>query len=141
MTRTSIASIRDAIRAALAAQPDVAYAIVFGSSARGDAHAASDIDVAVGFGDHARRHARRSALEIGSMVSVLEDAVGRSVDLVLLDEASPGLAFRVFRDGEPVLVRDRAALVERKARAILEYIDFEPVERACTEGVLRRQAR
>jgi hypothetical protein len=35
------------------------------------------------------------------------------VDLVLLDEAGPGLAYRVFRDGRVVFVRDRSTLVDR----------------------------
>ena len=48
----------------------------------------------------------------------------------------PGLAYRVFRDGLEVLVRDRAALVEQKARAILEYLDYHPIEQALTRSVL-----
>jgi predicted nucleotidyltransferase len=125
-----------AIRHALLELPGIAFAIVFGSSARGDALTSSDIDVAIGFGDHEEPGARG----LGAIVSLLEEATGRSVDVVMLDGAPPGLAYRVFRDGEAVLVRDRAALVERKARAILEYLDFEPIERACSEAVLRRRA-
>ncbi len=34
------------------------------------------------------------------------------------------------------MVRDRGALVSRKARAILEYLDFRPVEELCASGVL-----
>jgi hypothetical protein len=30
----------------------------------------------------------------------------------------------VFRDGRVIFERDHRALVERKARAILEYLDF-----------------
>jgi len=55
---------------------------------------------------------------------------------VLLDEAGPGLAYRVFRDGRVILDRDRRALVQRKARAILEYLDFRPVEETFTRAVL-----
>jgi hypothetical protein len=59
------------------------------------------------------------------------------VDLVLLDQAPPGVAYRAFRDGELLFERDHARFVERKARAIVEYLDFEPVERAFAEGALR----
>ena len=52
----------------------------------------------------------------------------------------PGLAYRVFRDGVAVLARDRAMLVERKARAILEYLDFQPIEEAFSEAVLAETA-
>jgi hypothetical protein len=55
---------------------------------------------------------------------------------VLLDEAPPGLAYRIFREGRVVLERDRKALVERKTRAILEYLDFKPVEEMFTRAVL-----
>jgi hypothetical protein len=67
-------------------------------------------------------------------------AVGRSVDLVLLDEARPALAYRIFRDGEVIIERDHAALVARKARAILDYLDFKPVEERCAAGILRATA-
>ena len=75
-------------------------------------------------------------MEIGDLVSRLEAVVHRTVDLVILDEAGPGLAYRVFRDGRVLLERDRKAFVERKARAILEYLDFKPVEETFTRAVL-----
>jgi hypothetical protein len=63
------------------------------------------------------------------------------VDLVLLDEAPSPLAYRAFRDGQVVLERDHAALVARKARAILQYLDFKPIEELCASGVLRAASR
>ncbi|MDE0456201.1 MAG: nucleotidyltransferase domain-containing protein [Chromatiales bacterium] len=130
-------SVHAAIGDALADVPDVAFALVFGSRARGTAHADSDIDVALDFG----RGRRPGAYEIGTIVSRLEEAAGQSVDVVVLDDAPPGLAYRVFRDGVTVLVRDRSALVERKARAILEYLDFQPFEEALSKAVLARRSR
>lgn len=126
-----------AIGDALADVPRVAFAVVFGSSACGTAHARSDVDVALGFG----RGRRPEAYELGAIVSRLEEAAGRNVDVVVLDDAPPGLAYRVFRDGVTVLVRDRSALVERKARSILEYLDFRPVEEALSKAVLARRSR
>ena len=126
-----------AIVDALADVPHVAFALVFGSCARGTAHAGSDIDVALDFG----RGRRPGAYEIGAIVSRLEEATGQNVDVVVLDDAPPGLAYRVFRDGVTVLVRDRSALVERKARTILEYLDFRPVEEALSRAVLARRTR
>jgi predicted nucleotidyltransferase len=126
----------DALRRALEAEPTVAYALVFGSAARGTMHPHSDVDVAVGLAPGAPRDARA----LGGLAARLTSAAGRSVDLVLLDEAGPSLAYRVFRDGHVVLDRDRAALVERKARAIVEYLDFKPVEDRCAAGILRAAA-
>ncbi len=120
------------LRSVLEADPRVAFAILFGSRGRGSAHDRSDTDLAVGLA----RGAQLSVTEIGDLLSRLETAAGGRVDLVLLDEARPGLAYRVFRDGRVVFERDRAALVERKARAILEYLDFRPIEETFTHAVL-----
>ena len=130
-------SLHAAIGDALADEPHVASALVFRSCARGTAHAGSDVDVALGFG----RGRRPGAYEIGAIVSRLEEAAGRSVDVVVLEDAPPGLAYRVFRDGVAVLVRDRSALVERMTRAILEYLDYRPVEEAFGKAVLARRSR
>jgi len=128
----------DALQAVLEADARVAYALVFGSVARGDSHAGSDVDVAIGL----CAGPRLAIGEIGEIVSRLEVAAsGRSVDLVLLDEAPPALAYRVFRDGRVIVLRDPAALADRKARAVLEYLDFKPVEDLCTRGVLAAASR
>jgi len=127
----------DALRGPLEADERVAYALVFGSSARGTTHAESDVDVALGLVGHTPL----TALELGDIASRLEAAAGRRVDLVLIDEAPPGLAYRVFRDGRLFFERDRRALVERKARAILEYLDFQPVEDLLARGALAAASR
>ena len=120
------------IRKVLEADRRIAYALLFGSAARGSSHPHSDIDVAVGLikDQHLNAHA------FGDLVSQLESAAGLPVDLVVLEEASPVLAYRVFRDGVVVAERDHRALVTRKAKAILDYLDFKPVEELCTKGVL-----
>ena len=137
MSLSTPSTLGAAIGDSLCDVPQVAFALVFGSRARGTVHAGSDVDVALGF-----RHGRRPAThELGAIVSRIEEAVGRTVDLVVLEDAPPGLAYRVFRDGVAVLVRDRSALVERKARAILEYLDYRPIEEALSKAVLARRSR
>jgi predicted nucleotidyltransferase len=126
-----------ALREVLVAEPVVAYAVLFGSSARGGEHPASDADIAV----ELVLGAARDPQAIGRLVARLEAAAGRRVDLVLLDEAPAPLAYRIFRDGRVLVERDHAALVARKARAILDYLDFKPVEDLCAAGVLRAAAR
>lgn len=128
--------MQEALPRILADDSRIAYALLFGSSARGASNAHSDVDVALGLA----AGARLTALELGELASQLTDAAGRPVDLVLLDEAPPGLAYRIFRDGQTIVERDREALVERKARAILEYLDFQPIEEACARAVLAAAA-
>ena len=114
----------------------LAYALVFGSRARESAHADSDLDIAVGLVPGARLDPR----EFGALVSALEKATGQTVDLVLLNEAPAAVAYHAFRDGHLVLDRDHAALVKRKTRAILEYLDFRPLEEIAVRGALAAAA-
>ena len=127
----------DALRTIIEQDPRIAYALVFGSKARGSAHAESDVDVAVGLAAGVSLDAR----ETGTLVADLERAVGRPVDLVFLHEAPPALAYRVFRDGVTLVERDHRALADRKARAVLEYLDFRPIEELAVRGVLAAAAR
>jgi predicted nucleotidyltransferase len=118
-------------------EPRILYALLFGSGGRGHLHGGSDLDVAVGL----RRETSLTPGELGALVADLEAAAGRPVDLVLLDEAPPALAYRVFRDGITLLERDHRALADRKAKAILDYLDFRPLEAIAVRGVLAAAAR
>jgi hypothetical protein len=120
----------------LAEDPRIVYALVFGSSARGTAHAGSDLDIAIGL----EPRTRIGALELGGLIARLEGAGGRRVDVVVVNEAPPPVAYRIFRDGRVILEKDHRTLVEHKTRAILEYLDFRPVETLATRGVLAAAA-
>jgi predicted nucleotidyltransferase len=126
----------DALRDALSGDVRVEYALLFGSRARGSARQDSDLDIAIG----SSARARIGALELGDLVARLEHVSGRTVDLVILDEAPPALAYRIFRDGRVIVEKDHRALVARKVRAILEYLDFRPVEELAARGVLAAAA-
>jgi len=126
-----------AVQQVLEEDPRVTYAMLFGSSARGSMRPDSDIDVAVGLAEGRQL----GSLDLGALTSKLEAATGRRVDVIVMDEAAPGLAYRIFRDGRVLVERDRRALVARRARAVLEYLDFQPVEELCARGVLDAAAR
>jgi predicted nucleotidyltransferase len=82
------------LRRVLDGDPRIAFARLFGSHARDTAHARSDIDVAIGL---APGH-QLDPLGVGDLLSKLEAATGSTVDVVLLDQATPGLAYRILRD-------------------------------------------
>ena len=126
----------DSLCRLLEAEPGVAYALVFGSSARGTARADSDADVAI----ELIGGAPRDVLTLGRLAVRLQSAAGRPIDLVLIDEAPAPLAYRIFREGHLIVERDHRALVARKARALLDYLDFKPIEERCAAGVLRAAA-
>lgn len=113
----------DLVAAVLRNDPRIGHALAFGSCARGAQHAHSDLDIAIG-----GLQRPLTALEFGDLISRLEQAAGRPVDLLVLEEAPPSVAYRVFRDGLVLLDRDPAALSSRKAKAILEYLDWKPIE-------------
>ncbi|MEX2482193.1 MAG: nucleotidyltransferase domain-containing protein [Gammaproteobacteria bacterium] len=127
----------DAIARRLAQDPRIAFALIFGSVARGEAREASDLDLAFGLDPGAAL----PIAALGMLAADLEQEAGRPVDLVLLDEAPPALAYRVFAEGKLIYERDHDVLVARKARAILDYLDFAPTEALCAQGVLEAAAR
>ncbi len=125
------------LRRVLDQDPRIAYALLFGSAARGTTHAGSDLDVAIGL----QPGVELSTHDIGALISDLEQVAGRPVDVVLLHEASPALAYRVFRDGITLIEKDHAALTDCKTRAILDYLDFRPLEELATRGALAAAVR
>lgn len=129
-------AIIDTLRRVLEGEETVSSALLFGSAGRGSMHAGSDVDAAI----ELRAGASRDMSSPGRLTARLESAAGRPMDLVLLAEAPAPLADRVFRDGRVLVERDRGALVRRKARAIRDYLDFQPVEARCADGVLRAAA-
>ncbi len=86
--------IRQQLAAVLRTFPQIELAYLFGSAARGDMHANSDIDVAV-FGS--------TALPIqaeAKLARQLAEAVpSHTVDLVLLRQATPLLRYEVISEG------------------------------------------
>jgi predicted nucleotidyltransferase len=127
----------NAIRDVLNRDPRIAYALLFGSSARGTSHQESDVDVAVGLATGVSM----SPADTGALIADLEQAAGRNVDLVFVHEAPPALAYRIFRDGAILIERDHGAMTEHKVRAILDYLDFRPIEDIAVKGVLAAAAR
>ena len=129
------------IERALDGTREVLEAYLFGSTARDEADAASDVDVAVFLAPSLTLVERgRLALAIGA---ALASALGRDdVDLVVLNEAPPLLYYRVLRDGVRVLARELRATAVREGQARLRWYDWQPVQdRADAVRQRRRRAR
>lgn len=124
-----------ALRAVLAEDLRVDCAWLFGSVARGDAGPLSDVDVAVLL-DPAITPQDRVAVA-AALVEELERRCGQ-VDLVLLEEASPLLRHRVFLHGFLLLERDARRRVAFEARAIQEYLDFQPLAAIYDRALIAR---
>ena len=57
----------------------------------------------------------------------LERALGRTVDLVVLNDVPVDLRIRVLRDGRLLIDRDRAARIAFEVQTRNEAFDLEPV--------------
>jgi predicted nucleotidyltransferase len=123
---------------ALGRRPEVLDAYLFGSRARGESQAHSDVDVAVfveqvpdtPFGLEAEL-----ATELMAALGVNE------LDVVLLNRAPPLLYHRVLRDGVRLLSRDPRATTAREGRALSRYCDYRSQLAKIDEAVRDRIAR
>jgi predicted nucleotidyltransferase len=99
---------------------------LFGSVARGEARADSDVDVGVFFASDppATLDAPQLALE-----AALERQLHRPVQVVALNQSSADLVHRVLRDGRLVLDRDRAARIRFEVQSRNQYFDLAPIRR------------
>lgn len=90
------------LRAVLRTEPNVRFAAIFGSLARGDERADSDLDLVVEFGRRDRRGRARLA-------GKLEAASGRRVQMLHLrdlEECAPDLLREVILEGRVLVDRD-----------------------------------
>ena len=113
------------ISEALERRPEVLDGYVFGSHARGEAQAHSDIDVAVYVQENTASHGGYGYA--AELATALIAALGNNaVDVVVLNRASPLLYHRVLRDGQRVLSRDLRATTTREGYALSRYCDYVP---------------
>ena len=98
-------------------------AVVFGSVARGEATAWSDVDLAV---------LCKGPLPLDERLSLQADAAqqfGREADVVDLRAAPLVARGRIVRDGRELAVRDREAWNAFVTRATLDWLDYQPAWR------------
>jgi uncharacterized protein len=125
----------DAAKMYLAARTAAIAAVVFGSAAGGSLRPDSDVDLALLFAEG--RVPRED--EILEMRADLEQLLRRDVDLIVLNQASPILAFQAARHGTLLFCRDRRAYERFLVRLITEYADFKRIRRPIEEAVLARR--
>jgi predicted nucleotidyltransferase len=108
---------------------------LFGSEARGTTRPGSDLDLAALF----RR--RPSALELRDARAQLAARLGRDVDLVDLDRASPILAMQVVRHGRLLTEANPARRLRFVAGVPGRYEDLRIVRRQAEQALLERVRR
>jgi len=144
MERFDLNQYADVLERYFASLDEVILAYLFGSHARRQPWALSDIDVAVLLEDHPDDdHCFDMRLEIiGGLMDTLHV---NDVDVLILNQAPPALRYAVLRDGVLLFCRERQAMIEFRVRTLNEYLDFKPIlkrhERADPEAARTRHPR
>jgi predicted nucleotidyltransferase len=121
----------DCLRERAAFLPELKLAVLFGSTARGEARKGSDVDLGVLL-DPATQEVRHKVLaELGR-------AAGREVDVVFLNEAPPLLRFEIARDGVLILQRQNDLWGRFKERAIQDWWDWAPNAKVLAKAAVQR---
>jgi predicted nucleotidyltransferase len=121
---TNESPVAESIRAALHNSPDLVALYLFGSMARDQAHALSDVDVGVLFAlELSEADVFARTLKIGV---TLEHALRRPVDVIALNRAPPALCFQVLKHGRLLLEQDRTQRCVFVMHALGRYYDAKP---------------
>ncbi len=100
------------------------FALLFGSYVSGGYNALSDIDIAI----YTKRPI--DLFERGMLISMLEDALGKEVDLVLLnglERDDPKLAFNIINNHKVIFSRAKEKYIDFKADTYKYYFDLQPM--------------
>jgi hypothetical protein len=119
---------------------EVSTLYVFGSAAEGRVTPESDIDVAV-LVDEAKLRRRNFEALKKRYYAASPRFSRRPIDIVLMNTASPYLKHRVLKTGKILFDRNRRLRVRFTARAIIEYLDYKPIEEIILGGTSRRFSR
>lgn len=130
-------ALTGAINDALAPTPGVVSAYLFGSVAEGRPHRESDVDVGVLL-DRGTYPTAAGRFDIRlRLIPRLEEAVGRRVDLVVLNDAPPHLGRRIMTEGRRLLLLDSGADHAHRRLTMSRAADLEPFLRRARAVKLR----
>lgn len=130
------ATVTETLRSYFAGRADVVAAYLFGSTARGEASASSDVDVGVLLA--AGEPSLPADYDVlFAIQDDLEERLHRPVDVLAMNGAPLDLLHRVLRDGILVLDRDPLRRAEFELAARTQYMDFLPLLLRYRSMVLR----
>src|SRR5215213_7897522 len=103
-------SLVERLRQSAASLPEIRLAVLFGSTARGQARKGSDVDLGVLLSPDTQEARNKAQAELGR-------AAEQEVDVIFLNAAPPLLRFEISRDGVLLLEREEGLWTGFKARA------------------------
>ncbi len=119
---------------------EVSALYIFGSAANGKETAESDIDIAVLINDRKKGRKTYESLK-KTYYSASPKFSLRPIDIVVLNTAPPFLKHRIIKTGKVLFDRNRRLRVRFTANAIIEYLDYKPIENICLKAVAGRFRR
>ncbi len=122
----------EVIKSVLEKWPEVRLGVLFGSVASGKDRTESDVDVGVVLAD------KISSMTASTIEVELERALNRTVQTTVLHDASPLLRFEVARNGIVALERTPYLWADFRAKAMLDWWDWEPTARKMHQVVMNR---
>jgi predicted nucleotidyltransferase len=128
------AELDAAIGSVVAEYEPIAAAYLFGSCARGDSTARSDLDVGIVF----RRRVDSALTQhrmLADMASRLEGlSPSGEVDVVVLESQGPAFQHRALREGRVVYEGDRERRIDFESEAHVRYFDWRPTYEIARRG-------
>ncbi|MBI2377697.1 MAG: nucleotidyltransferase domain-containing protein [Deltaproteobacteria bacterium] len=135
--RSSLANLCDRLRRDFADHSEIAAAWLFGSVARGEARADSDLDVAVLLASPTATAADHSDVLLRLALDLEADS-GRRVDLVVFGTQGVIFCHRVLSEGILIFESDPVRRADFESTTVVRYIDFLPTyqiaQRAALDG-------
>lgn len=119
---------------------EVSALYIFGSASIGKEMSESDIDIAVLVDDHKKGRRTYDSLRKTYYAASPKLSI-RSLDIVILNTAPPFLKHRIIKDGKLLFDRNRRLRVRFATNAIIEYLDYKPIEDICLKAVAGRFRR
>jgi predicted nucleotidyltransferase len=119
----------DRLRSRISGLPAIRLAVLFGSTARGEAGPRSDVDLGILLDPDTRDLRLHVGAELGR-------AAGREVDVVFLNEAPPLLRFEISRDGLLLFEKEDGLWTDFMARAMVDWWDWAPYSRMFAKAMV-----
>lgn len=114
------------LREILAPRPEIIFAFLFGSYARGTANNLSDIDIAI-YVDETHMPPPGPYGYTSNLTVELKRQLKRNVDVIILNEAPLVLRFHILQDGKLLFCHDPLARIRFHEKTVRDFLDFQPI--------------